>query len=549
MPAHHPHPHHHDDGPEVREGDLRGLSRRELLRRSGLATGGMLLAAAGTGFAPVPTGALRGPAGVAGADRASRLPQSAGTRLVHADMHNHTLLSDGDGDAANAFGLMQERGLDVAALTDHTVGDGVSPGDPAACEGEGLGLPTGEVPEVGPQYEHSCGRIVGMNAAGWQYAAELAEAANDPANGFIAVRGFEWSATVQGHVNVWFSQEYTDPTLTAGQVAAEGLPGFMADEGGANPLSAALFPAVRQSPAPGMEGFYQWLQSEPSTPAVGGGLDGIAGFNHPGREPGRFGQFGHLTGVHDRIVSIEVMNRDDDYLFEGVGYGDTSPIQQALQQGWRLGLLGVTDEHGEDAWGRDVNDTRKGRAGIWVREDLPYNRTAIKEAMTARRFFATNKSGLRLDLRATSMTTTESVRMGQTLAHAEGTVVFDLDIDGINGEQWAGSKPLVLQVLRPGSGVLPEVVLERPFIVPDPTAGPVRFDVPLDVVDGDWVVVRVSDPTEEFGGEGGVIDTVAEAQQFGPWGRAVAYASPVFLDPDADASQEAMRREQVAGLR
>lgn len=549
MTAHHPHTGPHHDGPELHERDLRGLSRRELLRRSGLATGGMLLAAAGTGFAPAPTGALRGPAGSTGADRTSRLPRSAGTRLVHADMHNHTLLSDGDGNPANAFGLMQERGLDVAALTDHATGDGASPGDPEACEGDGLGLPTSELPGVGNDDEHSCGRITGINQAGWQYTAELAEAANDPANGFIAVRGFEWTAVVQGHVNVWFSQEFTDPTLTAGQVAVEGLPGFLADQGGSNPLSDALFPAVRQSPAPGMEGLYRWLQSEPSTPAFGGGLDGIAGFNHPGREPGRFGQFGQVTGVHDRIVSIEVMNREDDYLFEGVAHGDTSPIQQALQAGWRLGLLGVTDEHGEDAWGRDVAETRKGRAGIWVREDLPYNRAAIKEAMTARRFFATNKSGLRLDLRATSMTTTESVRMGQTLAHADGTVVFDLDIDGVNGAQWAGSKPLVLQVLRPGSGVLPEVVLERPFIVPAPTAGPVRFDVPLDVADGDWVVVRVSDPTEEFGGERSAIENVEEAARFGPWGRAVAYASPVFLDPDADASEEAMRREQVAGLR
>ena len=79
---------------------------------------------------------------------------------------------------------------------------------------------------------------------------------------------------------------------------ADHLPGFLADEGGPNPLSDAGFEVVRNSPAPGMEGLYRWLQSEPSTPVVGGGLDGIAGFNHPGREPGRFGQFGHLTGVH-----------------------------------------------------------------------------------------------------------------------------------------------------------------------------------------------------------------------------------------------------------
>lgn len=539
---------HRRDGPELHEATLRGLSRRELLRRSGLATGGMLLAAGAAGFAPAPTGALRGPVGAPGADRASRLPQSAGTRLVHADMHNHTLLSDGDGDPANAFGLMKERGLDVAALTDHATGDAAHPGDADACDGEGLGLPTDDIPGLGAPYEHSCGRFVGLNQAGWKYTRQLAGAANDPANGFIAIRGFEWTAVVQGHVNVWFSEEFTDPTFTGGQVAVEGAPGFMADEGGANPLSEALLPAMRQSPAPGMEGLYQWLQAEPSTPVVGGGLDGIAGFNHPGREPGRLGQFGHVAGVHDRIVSIEVMNRDDDYLFQGIEYGDTSPIQQALEQGWRLGLLGVTDEHGNDAWGRDVNHTRKGRAGIWIREDLPYNRMAVKEAMVARRFFATNKSGLRLDLRATSMTTAESVRMGQTLAHAQGTVVFHLDIDGVSGEMWAGQKSLHLQVLRPGSGVLPEVVLEMPFTAP--AAGALAFDVPLDVADGDWVIVRVSDPAEtDFGGEGSAMEANAEAATFKPWGRAVAYASPVFLDPEVDASAEATHRERIAGVR
>lgn len=541
--AMHTHPsEHHDDGQEVRDPDGHGLSRRALLRRAGLATGGMLLASGVAGFAPVPAGSLRGPQGAAGASRASRLSNSAGTRLVHADMHNHTLLSDGDGNPANAFGLMRARGLDVAALTDHTTGAAALPGDGDSC---------GDEPS-NPLYDaHSCGRVISMNQAGWKHAGELADAANDPRKGFIAVRGFEWSAPLQGHMNVWFTEEMTDPTLTGGQVALEGLPGLLGDAVGANPVSDALLPVMRRSPALGMEGMYQWLQSAPGRPVLGGGLDGIAGFNHPGREPGRFGQFGHLSGVHDRVVSIEVMNRDDDYLFQGLEYGDTSPIQQALDAGWRLGLLGVTDEHGEDAWGRDVNGTRKGRAGLWIREDLPYDRMALKEAMVARRFFATNKSGLRLDLQATSMTTTESVRMGQTLAHEQGTVVVDLDLDGINGGAWAGSKQLHLQVLRSSTGVLPEVAFEMPFTVPNPSEPPLRFSLYHAVVDhGDWIIVRISDPSAtDFGGERGSLDSVAEAQRFKPWGRAVAYASPIFLAPDADASAEAMRREQVAGLR
>ena len=43
-----------------------------------------------------------------GASRLSRL--TTGTRLVHADLHNHTLLSDGDGDPAEAFASMRSAG-------------------------------------------------------------------------------------------------------------------------------------------------------------------------------------------------------------------------------------------------------------------------------------------------------------------------------------------------------------------------------------------------------------------------------------------------------
>ncbi len=535
-PHDHSHEHAHDgdhahgvlpDGPTLHESSLRGLSRRELMKRGSLAAGGLMLAGAASAFTPAPTGALRGPVGSTGASRISSITSSAATRLVHADMHNHSLLSDGDGNPANAYSLMKQRGLDVAALTEHASGD-VNPGDSSSC-GEG-----------------TCGRVLSLTDAGWEYVRELADAANDPVNGFIAIRGFEWTSVVQGHVNVWFSSEYTDPSRTGGQAGHEAVSTFIADNSGGDPISAAGMGAFQDSPGAGMAGFYQWLQTEPQTPGWGGGLDGIGGFNHPGREPGRFGNFGHLAGVHDRIVSMEIMNRGDDYLFEGVKYGARSPLQVCLDNGWRVGLLGVTDEHGDDAWGRDVTATGKGRAGLWVREDLPYNRVAIKEAMTARRFFATNKSGLRLDLTATSMVTAETARMGQTLAHEQGAVVFDLDIDGINAGAWAGSKPLTLQVLRPDGGLLPSVAHQQDFIVPAPGTGPIRFVVPLDVADGDWAVVRVLDPAEPMpGGDA----AGAKGSAFEGLGRAVAYASPIYLDPAADASAEAMQREIVAGVR
>ena len=50
-----------------------------------------------------------------------------GTRLVHGDLHNHTLLSDGAGDPELAFETMHAAGLDVAAITDHALYPGEVP--------------------------------------------------------------------------------------------------------------------------------------------------------------------------------------------------------------------------------------------------------------------------------------------------------------------------------------------------------------------------------------------------------------------------------------
>ena len=73
-------------------------------------------------------------------------------------------------------------------------------------------------------------------------------------------------------------------------------------------------------------------------------------------------------------------------------------------------------------------------------------------------------------------------------------------------------------MLRPGPDV-PEVVGVVPFEVGDP----ITFDVPLDRADGDWVVLRVSDPTQPNatpGPEGHPCNELA-----------VAYTSPWWLDP------------------
>ena len=377
-----------------------GIDRRGLLAAGAggllvLATPGVAAADSRTTRAETGTAATvgAGPAALTGAARASAI--TAGTGLVHADLHNHTVMSDGDGDPALAFASMRSAGLDVAALTDHTTLFGIG----------------------------------GLSRSEWDRTGALANAADDPGN-YTAIRGFEWSHPLLGHVNVWFTNGFTDL-------------------GGSS----------------NMGGLYNWIT----------GNGGIASFNHPGREIARFGDFSYSAAARDAMVSLEMFNRGDDYLFDGWSDGRTSALNACLNAGWRTGLSGVSDEHGTD-WGFPEG---KGRTGLWVTQNT---RAGVLEAMRARRFFATRVSGLRVDA------TANDVRMGGVLPLARGDVRFALDLD--RGPDWSG-KPVRIQVLRPG------VAAPTVADVIDTVANQVvRFTVPLDVAMDDWVVLRVSDPTQ-----------------------------------------------------
>lgn len=461
------------------------LDRRGFLKAAG--GGALLLAAPGSGIASV----LGGPKGVA-AGRASRLSTGAGTFLLHADLHNHTLLSDGDGDATAAFASMRNAGLDVAAVTDHTT---ISKGLPvSACSGD-----------------TPCNALGGLNDTSWEQWRALADAANQD-GAFTAIRGFEWSSPSMGHVNVWFSEQYTDPLHDAGLTTGEGGATFMHSNGGFPPIQMVeqYESMMRLAPSSGasMALFYEWMSADPARPVRHGGADALCGFNHPGREPGRFGyfdpRFRDLFGISDRVVSIEMFNRREDYLFEGIDAGQPSPLVDCLDQGWKVGILGVTDEHGDD-WGYPDG---KGRAGIWVSE---HTREGVREAMRQRRFFATNLKGLRLDAAL------NGVRMGGTLSSVGSSGTIELDID--RGSEWVG-RPLVAQVLASGRP-LPHVLATVPFTVPGPSDPVVTFTTPVDA-DDRWLVLRITDPSKPADGRADAL--------YKSFGQAIAYASPFFIE-------------------
>ncbi|MGW2057718.1 CehA/McbA family metallohydrolase [Streptomyces sp. NPDC001840] len=411
----HSHPHGHPHGQKHQP------SRRSLLA----AAGGLLIAAAVPGSAyaaDTRTASGTAPTPRAGASRTSLVTQ--GTRLVHADLHNHTLMSDGDGDPALAFASMRDAGLDVAALTDHATLFGIS----------------------------------GLSQSEWDRTRQLADAADDPGT-YTAIRGFEWSNPFIGHTNVWFTEQFVDL-------------------GGAISMSA----------------LYNWL----------GSRDGVAGFNHPGREAGRFDNFAYVAAAREKMVSVEMFNRGDDYLFDGWADHGSSHLNACLNAGWRTGITGVSDHHGTE-WGHPEG---VGRAGLWVTENT---RAGVLEALRARRFFASRYSGLRLDA------TANGVQMGGVLplASGSGDVRFAVDLD--RGPEWAG-KPLNVQVLRPGTDA--PVVAD---VIETTSGSLVEFTVPLGVEDGTWVVLRISDPSQPNG-------------QPGPAGHpcndlGVAYSSPWWLQP------------------
>lgn len=361
--------------------------------------------------------------------------------LLAADLHNHSLFSDGEGDPRRAFAQLRQAGLDVAALTDHAsipahVVGGLRRHDYPSARGFAL---VRTVPSS-------------LDASEWSAAGRIADAYDEPGS-FTALRGFEWTEPWIGHVNVWFSDAFL-PVTTPGTVA----------------------------------GLHQWLVAdEPGA---------LFGYNHPGREEGRFDDFALAPALVQRMVSLEMFNRFDDYVAVGVDVGRASPLLQCLRAGWRPGLAGVSDEHG-----RHYGLRGKGRTGLWCVE---HSRAGVREALSQRRMFATREVDLRLDA------TLGGVSMGQR-ATPEGVLRIDL---GVPDEAARG--PVHAQLLVDAGDVLPDVVAE---VAIDPH-GISELDLPP-LEDHDWVVLRIV--------AAGTTDPSVGLPDHPLGQRALAYASPWWL--------------------
>lgn len=458
---------------------MREFDRREFLKLSaGLA--GLLLARPRLSAAIEPI-----PGDRFGISRASKL--FPGRFVVHSDLHNHTFFSgDAVGDPESAFAEMFANGLDVAALTDH------------AIMGHTIPCP----------HQSPCSPFMGMNDEGWQRAAMLADAANREGT-FVAIRGFEWTTGTLGHLNVWFTREWTDPIRTRGLITQRGLSDFF-DQFPPNPVGETVSPIADASPEvlASMEGLYEWLGAEPDRPVLGGGADGIAGFNHPNYY-GDFNGYQFDDALVPRMVTCEALNvmGGDDYLFARESPDQREPISALLGAGWKLGLIGVSDEHGDYR-----TAVVKPRGGLWVSE---LTRAGVREALLARRTFATHEAGLRLDASA------NGVPMGRPLAHASGPVTFRLDIAKAG---WAG-RELQVQVIVPATeGVAVAHAETITMSADDPP--PFSLSVPLNATDAPWVFLRISDPDRPR-------DAHLAGTPVASFGGAVVYSSPWYLSSPA----------------
>jgi hypothetical protein len=386
------------------------------------------LAAAGGGMAvnPALASTLGGLEGTTGASRRSRLDRSGSLRLVHTDLHNHSLISgDADGDPYRALHHLHKAGLDVACMTEHAV------------SGKGWAQDV-----CGHWQNGGCRFITGIDANDWAAMAKIADAAYRPGH-FVSFRGFEYSTPTVGHINVWFGADFTDP-LHEGALAT---PREVAEAWRVFPPLQAVASLFADAPDTAtIKPFYRWLTKAAGTGGLGGGADAICSFNHPGYF-GNFENFVYDARAAKQFFLIEgfnaiTFNQDQrhghsatDYFWYGRDHKLPQPFNACLNAGWRVGFTGVSDEHSGH-----YGQTGKGRGGLYVHH---LTRKSVRHAIMTRRSFGTREAGLRLDA------TANHVPMGSYVHHPHRHKPVHVRLDIARGPRWEGRK-LYVQVIGPG---------------------------------------------------------------------------------------------------
>lgn len=293
-------------------------------------------------------------------------------RAYAGSLHTHTGYSDGVPGSVPGDAYARSRDverLSFAAVTEHSEALRSPTTFSESC------LPT----EGGTLVECALADHTEPAANADKWDAQRRQAAANRADGFLGLRGFEFTSDVYGHINVYFSRNVATRIEQAGDAA--------------------------------LEPFYRWLQ----TPAAaGGGADGLATFNHPNdkklsdADPRKnWNDFAYVPELDGRIAGIEIFNRAKNY---------EQWVLRALDNGWHLGIVGAEDIHEAD-WG-----AARYAKTVFLAPRLTLN--DLKDAMAARRTYATLDPDLRIEM------TVDGRPMGSRIASQEPYIPIDVQVTG-----------------------------------------------------------------------------------------------------------------------
>lgn len=383
--------------------------------------------------------------------------------------HEHSSYSDGDPQftPADYYRIARERGYDFVAGSEHS--DSLDAGNYASLHAS-CDPSSGSFDPAALEY---CFLNPGADKlTKWNSTQEMATAASSEQ--FLAIRGFEWTSDVFGHINVYFSQNFTNAKTDGGYALS-------------------------------MQTFWDWFTRSPATPGdagsasspvpYGGGGDALAHFNHPHDKcQTKSDPSGSTTGFCDwndyqlipaaepRVFGIEAYNdgnRGDRY---------QAHLSRALDRGWHLSFVGSEDEH----FGQYAVETRPKTVTLATGRST----AAFKEAWLARRTYALSPG---VHLRAQQLAD-GAHPMGSRLSCAAGqTVPLTVSLKQKDGTAFNGEYRLFSN-----GGV--ELAKK--------TGESVQFQLPVDETQERWYFVRAHSPG----------------------GASVAYLAPVWIKARAAAA-------------
>lgn len=407
------------------------------------------------------------PAGICGllgaaadaAEASCNVVAPAGLQHLYGSIHEHTSYSDGEIGTTpeDVYAAGKSNGLDFVMVTDHSDNAIL----PLTASTDCLSLDFLDCLQLSPE---------GLTK--WSTTADMADAASQP-DQFTGVRGFEWTSDRFGHINVLFSQH---------QINAKTGTGYLVS----------------------MEDFWLWL-GWPS--ALGGGDDGIAIFNHPGREDmfhtacSNFGPLEEACGnlfngdpayafndlayrpaADAQMVGIEMYGKSGDYYDGDHDAPAGGWYAHALDQGWHLGAVGAEDEHG-----REWTKSKRAKTVLLAPD---HSRASLKNALRAQRFYALAHDYNDLQLNFTVQQGEAILPMGSRVAgSADDALAFHVSVSGLNQPQ--------IEVVGPGGQVLDSV-----------DAASHDFSLELTSTDEQYRFVRVIDLGDQDG-DGKVGEVVA----------------------------------------